>query len=156
MRRIEYVARWNGVVIGTRSSPRPYQFAVVCQFHEDKARAVAYDYVATETDRKNFAYYSAIVAQGVEHPHVRPERWRPNPVLEVLERAKGQIDGGFDAYIARLREHAIKNFEARKAEGFFGPRVSGWSMSRPNAEKMAASCRSSWQAVLGIVPAEVE
>lgn len=173
---VKYVARFNGAIVGTRKSHRPYQFAVVAQCDEAHARAAAYGYTATDLDRRNFDYAVSIVA--CEGQFIEPragesdlrkpsdagqvrKAWRTGRTYvagysaEEIAHAKADIEGGFDAHVARLKAEMIKRFERRKAEGGFQPFVSGWSMSRRNVEKMAASCRGAAVKVLAIVPAEV-
>jgi hypothetical protein len=154
MTNITYTATWNGKLIGKRKSPRPYTHAVIVQTDEEVARKFAYDYSATKADRKNFDYYCEIDRLGVDHPHYCIQSWRPAPDHVGIERARANIVGGFDGYVARLKKEAIKSFEAHKAAGGFNPRVAGWSMSERNAHKMAQQHSNGVHShFLGLVPA---
>lgn len=149
MKPIKYVARYEGKIVGTRKSPRPYEYAVIVRSIEAYAREKAYGYTATDTDRANFHYFGELVAAGESHPHYRYNKGDEN-------HWRAAVEGGFDAYIAGLRATEIERFEEHRAAGGFEPRVLGWSMSRHNAEKMAASARHPGREVLAIVPAETE
>jgi len=146
---IKYTATYNGVVVGTRKSPRPYQFAVVVQSDEAAARAYAYDYKPTDTDHKNFVYHSnnAQCQPGDTYPE---RNYKFTVDAMMIAEGKRMIAGGWEGYVAICRARAIENFEAHKANGGFEPGVYGWSMSRRNVEKMAAQAGSR---VLAIVPA---
>ena len=58
MTKTKFIAHYQGQLVGIRTSDRPYQFAIVTLYDEDRARRYAYDYKADSTDRKNFAYYA--------------------------------------------------------------------------------------------------
>ena len=152
MKAVKYTATYNGAVVGTRKSPRPYQFAVIMQNDEGYARARAYEYEPTDTDRRNFDYHS-------NNAKAQPGDLYPGPGYRftITEKmvAEGQqmIVGGWEGYVAKCRAREIENFEARKAEGHYEVGVYGWSMSRKNAEKMAAQVKGWGRQLLGIVPA---
>lgn len=145
----KFIARYEGKIVGTRKSPRPYLFAVVVKDNEEFARERAYGFTGGETERKNFVYYTNnanAAAPGVIYPG---ERFKIT--AEMIAEGREKIAGGFDGYIAGLRELQIARFK----EMNFEPGVFGWSMSRANAEKMAAGA-GKWpgRIVLAIVPAE--
>lgn len=150
-RPVKYVARHAGQIVGTRKSPRPYAFAVVVQADEEAARRRAYDYVATDADRSNFEWLGLKAAQAPGVP-VRPAGWRFETKFDAEEIAEAQnlTAYGFEGYVAHLRERAIANFEQRRAKGAFLPGVYGWSMSAPNAQKMAASAMP-WPQCRGVL-----
>lgn len=152
---IKYTATYNGKVVGTRKSPRPYLFAIIVQSLEEVARLHAYRFEPTETDLLNFNWYTEGATATVgksKFPDIKGSVWS----AEDIEKGKREIEGGWDAYVARLRASAIENFERRKAAGHFEPNVHGWSMSLRNAEKMAASAAHPSRTVLCIVPAEAK
>jgi hypothetical protein len=138
--KTNYVAKLNGAIVGTRASHRAYTHAVVIQWSEDHARTVAYGYKPTATDKSNFSYYTEVAAQGVDHPHYNREPWRPLGDVAGVERAKATIEGGYDAYVERLRQHQIDSFEASRANGF-KPGVAAWNGRRDLAEKEASKYR---------------
>lgn len=152
---IKYTATYNGKIVGTRKSPRPYLYAVVVQPLEEVARLYAYHYEPTKTDRSNFDWRAKGAAATVgeaKFPNINGSTW----AAEEIARAKETIEGGWDAYVSRLRYDAIARFEAAKASGHFEPYVFGWSMSCHNAKGMAATAVHPSRAVLGIVPAEAK
>ena len=152
----KYQARHDGVVVGTRTTKeRTYTHAVVVQRVEEAARNSAYNFKPADHDRSNFDYYTAIATQGVAHEHVRPMPWRAEPDLKVLADATANIEGGFDAYVARLRAKAIADFEARKAKGSFDPFVAAWAGRLDLAHKAVAAHTGAWCKLIAIVEAEV-
>jgi hypothetical protein len=154
--KTNYVAKLDGVAVGTRSSPRAYTHAVIIQWNEAHYRDAAYNYKASKTDRSNFDYNTDIATQGINHPHHNIQSWRPDGDLEGIARAKAQIEGGFDAYVERLRQKAIEYFEAGRAKGGFKPGVAAWNGRRDLAEKEASKYRGRTAiANVWIVEAEV-
>lgn len=152
---ITYTATYNGKVVGTRKSPRPYLYAIVVQNLEEVARLHAYRYEPTKTDRSNFDWRAKCAAATVgeaKFSDIKGSTWE----AEEIARAKETIEGGWDAYVSRLRYDAIARFEAAKASGHFEPHVFGWSMSSHNAKGMAATAAHPSRTVLGIVPAEAK
>jgi hypothetical protein len=149
MKQTVFTATYEGKIVGTRRSPRPYQFAIVVLQDEAADRKRAYEYQATKMDHSNFAYYQEIDRLGENHPHYCKCSWRDEPDLEGIARARQLIEGGFDMYVARLREKAIENFEVSRAAGCYEPHVYAWSMSEKNARKAASS---SPYKVLAVVP----
>lgn len=131
-----YIARLDGEIVGKRSTKnRTYSHAIVAQDVEDAQRAWAYDYKADKTDRSNFDYYSSIVRDGAKHRHFTYDT--PEQIATQIADAQAKVEGGFDAYAARLREAAIASFEEKKANGGFAPYVIGWAGRRDLADKAA-------------------
>lgn len=135
-RPISYTAKLDGKIVGKRKSHRVYTHAVVVRHSESYHRKRAYEYVATNTDRSNFEFYSFIATcePGVS---VRPNGWNTNTTFsaEEIAVAKIAIVGGLDAYVAKAREKAIERFEAHKASGEFEPGVVTWCGRADLAEK---------------------
>jgi hypothetical protein len=150
-----YLAVWNGKVIGKRRSSRPYTHAIIVQDSIDTARYQAYAYEATMIDKSNFDYNAEIAAMEA-WPEVAYRRQAIT--REQIDEAKAMIAGGWEGYLGRLREAAIKRFEDKVASGLFEPFVFGWSMSKVNATKMAAGCGKSpeYRLLLGVVEAKVK
>jgi hypothetical protein len=138
---IHYVAKLDDKVVGSRTSPRVYTHAVVIQWSEAKYRAAAYDYVATSTDKSNFAYYTKQAAHTVE---TYLTEWKYSSTSEAeraINTAKENIEGGFDAYVERLRQRAIESFEKSVKAGGFAPGVATWCGRADLAHKEAAKYR---------------
>jgi hypothetical protein len=170
MAKHKYVAKLDGKVVGKRSTDRTYTHAVVVQDSEAVARSAAYDYVADESDRENFEYYTAIADLGIRHDHgarTRPyfadhsgerlatmKRCQDEDSSATINGAVESVEGGFDGYVARLRAEQIRRFEERRAEGRFEPYVIGWCGRPDLAQKLAAQNKSDGRNVLGIVAAE--
>lgn len=146
----KFVARWEGKIVGTRTSPRPYTHAVIVRGVQEYYRKKAYEYVATDCDKSNFKYYGEVVAGLRDSKYDSAEQTAKNRA-----DAAANIEGGFEAYIGRLRQTEIDRYEERVKNGGFMPCVRGWSMSAANAQKMANSNNGPWVEVLGIVKAEV-
>lgn len=139
----KFTASFEGKIVGTRRSPRPYLFAIVVQWNAESHRADAYGYKATATDRSNFDYYSKC-ATGTYTDTFRTGKTFTNKIEGAeLAAAQAKIEGGFDAYVARLRAEAIERFEASLKGGYFEPGVVAWSMSSVNAEKTANKFRTA-------------
>lgn len=152
----KYVARLNGQIVGKRTTKdRTYTHAIVTQRVEEIYRAEAYDYVATPQDRANFAYYSSVVAQGLDHEYVRPTTWRQTHDHKLLADATARVEGGFDGYVARQRAELIARFEADKAAGNFNPRAVAWAGRLDLAQKAVAQHTNRRVKLVAIVPAEV-
>lgn len=150
----KYVARYNGEIVGTRTTAsRTYTHAVVAQWNEAESRAAAYGYKATETDRKNFNFYS-FIAQQEPGKICTPPGWRMTTTFtaEEITKDKALVDGGFDAYAERQRQRNIEWFELRLSEGYFKPFVATWCGRLDLAQK-EYSRRGAY--ALAIVPAEV-
>jgi len=142
----KYVARLNGEIIGKRTSvSRTYSHAIAVQRVEEYARRQAYDYKVTKTDRSNFNYYTEIAEGRSPYQHTTDE----------VVRASGLIDGGFDAYAARLRDRAIASFEAGKANGHYEPFVAAWAGRLDLAHKAVSQHTGEWCRLIAIVEAEV-
>jgi hypothetical protein len=152
----KYVARLNGTIVGKRTTKsRTYTHAIVVQWSEANARKRAYEYRATEQDRRHFDYFTQIAEQGIEHEYVRVNSWRKEPDLKVLEDAKARIEGGFDAFVARIKQRMIEGFESSLAKGFFEPAVAAWAGRLDLAQKAVASHTGPDCKLVDIVPAEV-
>lgn len=150
----KFVARYEGEIIGTRRSPRPYTHAVITQDDEETARQAAHLWTPSELDKRDFEWetFKASCTVGVE---VRPAGWNFSTRFkaEEIEASRERIAGDWPAYVARRKAWRIKCFEDSLAAGRFKPRVFGWSMSERNAQKMASGVNG--MRVLAIVPAEV-
>lgn len=149
----KYSATYQGKIVGTRKSPRPYQFAIIAQHDEQAARERAYGYKPTDRDESNLAWLTELAAFEADVP-VWPRGWNFSTKFSVKQigDAKAKIAGGRDAFLASCCEREIRNFEEYLADGHFAPHVAAWSMSRANAEKAARRVTGN---VLAIVPAEV-
>jgi hypothetical protein len=128
--KTNYIARLNNEIVGTRSSERTYTHAVVIQYNEQHFHDRAHNYEASGTDRKNFEYETE-VASGRS-----PYEWNKNDA--AIDKAKAIIEGGFDAYIERLRQRQIAIFETSRANGGFTPAVVTWCGRADLAQKEAA------------------
>jgi hypothetical protein len=152
-----YTATYNGKIVGTRKSPRAYQFAIVIQRDVEAARKAAYEFQPTATDRENFEYEARIanaapgapINHGNRHNHPHGDIVLKHTV-DQIDRAKAAIVGGWEGYVARKRDIRIEWFQSALAKGDFEPQVHGWSMSARNAQKMANAVGTT---LLAIVPA---
>lgn len=141
----KYVAKWNGVIVGKRiTQDRTYSHAIVVQNVEEAHRAAAYNYAATATDRSNFEYYTRIAEGRSQFKHTAEE---------VVE-ASIKIDGGYEAYIGRVRERMITWFEEKKAKGYFEPCVAAWAGRLDLAAKAVSQHTGPKRKLIGIVEAE--
>jgi hypothetical protein len=155
MAKTKYIARYDGKIVGTRKTERTYQFAVVTQISEARARDYAYNYKATSSDRDDHNYYGKVVSVGVGGIWDTDRGWTYTVDQRQFDDCSATWFGGdFDAYVAWLRERAIKDFEARLADGAFEPAIAGWCGRRDLAQKLAAE-QSKHRTVLAIVPAEL-
>jgi len=146
--KTNYVAKLDGEIIGTRSSPRVYTHAVIIQYSEQHYRDEAYTFNADKQDRKNFDHY---VQQAAGKS---PYDWCRTP--EKIAEAQADVEGGFDAYCARLRQRQIDSFEAGLKAGGYTPGIVGWCGRRDLAEKLANQYRGQARvAKVWIVEAEV-
>lgn len=144
----KYIARLEGKIVGKRTTKdRTYTHAVVVQPSESAAREACYGYTATKDDRENFDYYTGVVAQGTNHRNHYEG-------CKNIERAKEQIEGGFEAYVARLKARAIERFENNVAKGEYQPHTVAWC-GRLDLAHTEVARRSKWYAKVWIVPAEV-
>jgi hypothetical protein len=144
----KYIARLEGKIVGKRTSEsRTYTHAVVVQPSESEARAACYGYTATKDDRANFDYYTNVATLGMKHSHYYEGS-------DIVERAKEQVEGGFEAYVARLKARAIERFEERVTKGEYQPHAVTWCGRLDLAHKEAAR-RKAYHPKIWIVPAEV-
>jgi hypothetical protein len=154
----KYLARHAGQIVGKRTTKdRTYTHAYVMQYSEEKARAAAYGYVATKQDRKTYDWYAGRVASGAGARAWPDSAYLAHVLLteKDITEAREQISGGFDGYVARLRQNQIDRFERKLAKGGFDPFVGGWA-SRPDlAEKAARQFATRGCDFVAIVPAEV-
>lgn len=152
MANIKFTASYNGKIIDTRRSPRPYKFAIVVQYSREASRKAAHEYALTKTDRSNFEYETQVAAfqPGVSGTIKGDRPFTTSYTAEAIARAQEMVAGGIDGYLAILRKRAIERFEAMDAKGHFEPKVHGWSMSEGNAQKMANAVSG---VLLAIVPA---
>jgi len=153
-----FTASYNGKIVGTRRSPRPYAFAVVVQYSEADGRRAAYEYQATDLDRSNWKYAvdKSKAQAGVPYNH-GPSRGDPRPIIlthgpKAIAEAQQVVAAGWDAYVAAHRARQITWFEERLAKGYYEPKVHGWSMSAANAQKMANTVGSVLLAIVPAVP----
>lgn len=156
MPKTNYVARLEGKIVGKRSTAsRTYSHALVVQNVEEFARKRAYGYTSTDTDSSNFEYYSIIAQQTAGVP-CRPRDWKFDTTFtqDDIDEAKKRIEGGFDAYVRRLRDAAIATFEANKANGYFEPHVATWCGRPDLAQKAINSHTGLHRAFVAIVAAE--
>jgi hypothetical protein len=141
-----YIAKHDGKIVGKRTTKdRTYTHAVVVIPSVEYHRQKAYCYHFTSTDRSNYEYYCA-QAEG-------RSKWPATPDAQV--RASMLIDGGFAAYVARIRDQYIEQFELDLANGKFEPGVASWAGRPDLALKAAAQCRQPWNEAVEIVPAEL-
>jgi hypothetical protein len=140
MTKINYVAKLDGTIVGSRTSPRTYTHAVIIQWNAEYFRTKAFGYKADDTDRSNFKFYTKEAAHTVES-YIADSKW--TPVDEAAKRiadAKQRIEGGFDAYVARVRQDGIDRFE-KGLEGGYQPGVATWcgrlDLARKEASKFA-------------------
>jgi len=154
----KYLARHAGQIVGKRTTEnRTYSHAYVMQYSETKARDAAYGYVATKQDRKTYDWYADKVARGVGARAWPDSEYLADVLLteKDITEAREQIEGGFDGYVARLRQNHIDHFERNLAKGGFSPFVGGWA-SRPDlAEKAARQFETRGCDFVAIVATEV-
>ncbi|UEM08258.1 hypothetical protein J4G43_025895 [Bradyrhizobium barranii subsp. barranii] len=147
----KFNATYQGKIIGTRKSPRPYQFAIVAQHDEQAARASAFDYQPTRTDRANFEWdtFKATCSPGAT---VTPPGWNNATTFSraEIEASQDRIAGDWSAYAERCRQRAIENFEHYLKTGHFEPHVAAWSMSRANAEKASRRVTGRLLAIVSV------
>ncbi len=136
-----YLAVLDGVVIGQRKSPRVYSHVVVGQRDEAAAKHRAYNYQSDSADRSNFEYYSRVAACEPLSDEAYFDLARAGKLAgnqyrtKEVNAARAQIAGGFDAYVARLRDFHIANFEDLKAKGGFKMGALTWCGRRDLADK---------------------
>jgi hypothetical protein len=147
----KFVARYEGKIVGTRKSPRPYAFAIVAKHNEAAEREAAYGRKTTKTDAGNFDYYIKCATGTYNGTFGDGRSFTSKVEGKTLERALAVVALGYEGYIADLKARAIADFEERLAKGHFEPGVFGWSMSRANADKLAKQVAPI---LLAIVPAE--
>ena len=152
----KYIAKHEGKIVGKRTTKdRTYTHAIVVQDVEEAARKAAYNYTSNKTDSSNFEYWSVLTKQGRLHPHLSASYHSDAHVAAEVAKAQAIIDGGFDAYVRRLRERAIAGFEKRKADGGFEPFVVAWAGRLDLAQKAAAQHTWASRKLIAIVPAEI-
>jgi hypothetical protein len=135
--RTRYVVRYQGRVVGTRTSAREYRFAAVCQVSEIEAREAAYQYKPGDTVRDHYERYAFMARQAPGSVVTLPGSRQPVTLgADEIENAKAMAGGGFDGYIAFLRSSAINAFEVARAAGRFEPFVCGWSKTREGAQRL--------------------
>jgi hypothetical protein len=147
----KFIARYEGKVVGTRKSPRPYAFAIVAKHNIETERKAAYEYTATESDKSNFDYYTECATGAYNGTFNDGRKYTSKIEGNELARAVAIRDLGYAGYAAKLKADRIERFEERVAKGAFEPAVFGWSMSRVNADKLAKQVAP---VLLAIVPAE--
>jgi len=161
----KYVARYEGQIVGTRKSPRPYAFAIVMQDNEQVERDAAYGFTGKGgrgdlQDEFEYATNCASAQPGESYGKFKPGYSFPI-TAEMIAKGRAEIEGGWEGYVARKRAAHVASFEKKLAGGGFKPYVCAWSMTRHNAEKAAANPRRGWHAlgatgrVIAIVNAEV-
>lgn len=139
-----YTAEFEGKIVGKRTTKdRSYSHAIVVVPSREYHRKAAYEHQGDKTDHSNFNYYTQ-VAEG---------RYRYGQTNEEMIKASGLIDGGFDAYVERVRQGMIKRFEDKVTGGDFEPRVEAWASRLDLAQKAAAGYRRPWNERVEIVPA---
>jgi hypothetical protein len=154
----KYLARHAGQIVGRRTTEnRTYSHAYVMQYDEAKAREAACGYVATKQDRKTYDWYAGRVASGVGARAWPDSAYLAHVLLteKDIAEAREQISGGFEAYVARLRQNQIDRFEHKLAKGGFSPFVGGWASRLDLAEKAARQYAARGCDLVAIVPAEV-
>jgi hypothetical protein len=134
-RKIEYVAKLDGVIVGRRLSHLPYTHAVVVQENEERERQRAYATEPDESCRKSYKEYAQIANSS---PGARnlTNSWRRLSTRDI-ELAERRIRGKFDAYFQHHREFMIEYFEERKTKGAFEPKVERWLLQKDVAERTA-------------------
>lgn len=150
-----YTAFLDGKLVGKRSTAgRTYSHAYVIQWDREAHRSAAYGYVATDSDRKNFAYYTFVAAQGPKLA-CRPPGWKFDASYSEREIAEARriIEGGYEAYVDRLRQKQIDHYKEDVARDRFEPHVAGWASRRDLAEKAARQFCSRGCRIVAIVPA---
>lgn len=136
-----YVAKFEGEIVGKRTSKdRTYTHAIVVIPSREYHRKAAYDYVADATDKSNFNYYLSIAEGRSKFTHSQDE----------VIKASIKVDGGFDAYVERIRQGKIANFEKQT----FEPGVVAWAGRVDLAEKAARQYRGPRNEYVFVVPAE--
>jgi hypothetical protein len=163
-RKIDYVAKLDGIVVGRRTTHVAYTHALVVQYDEQAARQEAYaafDPETLEWLRKEFDIECA--AAKCQDGDLSP-RWlsRPNNRSRLryitaygIESAKKEIVGGFKGYCARYRQLKIDQFERLKREGYFQPKVQGWRQQDDRRDEYPAEEWKERQLVFArYVPAE--
>jgi hypothetical protein len=155
MSKTKYIARLDGVVVGTRRSDRTYTHAIVIKVDEEFARTEAYNYLATNYDLTNFNYFVEIADQGMQHEYVRPKSFRPDGDVDYLQHAAEIAEAGWDAYVASRKASAIETFESRKADGYYEPKVVAWAGRPDLAVKRAREAESPRLAWVRVVPAKI-
>lgn len=92
-----------------------------------------------DQDRRNFDYYVEVAAG--THPHVQPEKWRPQEQCDAdIAKHRAKIEGlDRDSYAAKKREERLAAHAANVAAGMFTKwRDLGWA-SRLDLARKAAS-----------------
>lgn len=135
-----YIAKFDGKVVGKRTTKdRTYTHAVYVLPSKEWHCRQAHDYVATATDRSNYDYYLAC-AEG---------RRQCTSVDQIASSVK--VDGGFGAYIERVKARRIKDFEQRD----FAGEIVTWCGRLDLATKAARGFASQpWNEKVEIVEAE--
>lgn len=145
----------------TRKTDRTYTHTVVTQYGYEAAVAHCHAAHAAETARElksptaNFKYYTDIAAGNDKYPEAD---WiggarvvnEARQALRIAD-AQARIEGGFDAYRARILADALARIEANKAAGYYTRFHNlGWCGRLDLAQKLAAKTGGT------ILPARVK
>lgn len=143
----KYIAKLDGIIVGKRTTKdRTYTHAIVALSDEAGARDAAYNHVADEDDRDNYEFDCREVVAAKVYGTADPDAYRA--------RCAAKVEGGFEAYVARVRTEKIERFEHDLSNGKYKPGVVAWAGRADLAQKEAAKW-AKWRKQVWIVPAEV-
>lgn len=157
MTKLNYVAKHNGEIVGTRSSARTYTHAVVIQHNEawyrERAHSVAY--AKQHHSQSNFAYYQRIAASGVEG-EMAEYKYTPRADIERRVReAEHIVAMGYDAWVAERLAENIAQHAKNVDNGGFAPAVVTWC-GRPDLASKEAAKRQGDPSFAGVWVVEAE
>jgi hypothetical protein len=139
-RKKKFTVRIEGRVLARVSASREYRYVVLARRDEAAHLETARNPAPTEADRKNAAYFAFVAA-------CEPGVGYPLGGLQVfysaadVKSAKGRIEGGEEAFFARLREERIGAHEVAVRMGRFLPFAVRWCMGLSGAEQGLAEAR---------------
>ena len=146
-RKIEYVAKLDGAILGRRSSPNVYTHAIIAQLDEEVERRYAYAAKPQEYEREWFDRYAAVAKSkiGELYPGSSTRGQTHLVTADKINDAKKEIAGGFKAFHARQRQERIDDFERDKRDGRFEPRVVKWLRPEDPRPKFDPDKQNEWK-----------
>lgn len=157
MTKLNYIAKHEGSIVGTRSSSRIYTHAIVVQYDEAwyRERAHSLAYAEQCNCKRDFAYYTETVVRGVEGELARWKYTSRKDAEERLAKAERIVALGYNGWVAERLQANIADHEKIVANGGFTPAIVTWCGRPDLAHKEAAKRRGERDiAKVWIVPVE--